>query len=130
MKKVPIIELFLSIISFWWAAILFLNHNMFDNVPSIYERFAAIQEYGWGFIFVTAALFKILGILLENYWLRRIGLSFSFFLYGLISAGYILSSQPLNPGTGVHFALCVLAVWELREVRLNGRNKRSLITPD
>lgn len=117
MKKIPIIELFLSLISTWWAIVLFSNEQMLNRVPKHFEPLAILQENGWAIIFMVAAFVKVLGILTERFWLRRIGLTFSMFLYGLICAGYILSSDVLNTATGVYFALSVLSLWALREVK-------------
>lgn len=122
MRKVPIIELFLSLISTWWAIVLFSNHQMLDRVPKHYEPLAELQENGWGLIFMVAALIKILGIITERFYLRKVGLFMSMFLYGLISAGHILSGQFLATQTGVYFALSVLALYGVREVRHNAFN--------
>lgn len=116
MRSVPVIEGFLSLISLWWAIVLF-NQDNFFRVPKVYEGLATLGKYGWGCVFLVAAFMKILGILLEKRWLRRGGLTFSMFLYGLISAGYILAGDVMNTGTGVYFALSVLAAYECREVK-------------
>jgi len=119
-SRVPIIELFLSIISLWWAFICFTNNHLFDNLPDFYIIFAEIsQEFGWGCIFVLAAAIKVFGILLKKSWMRRLGLTMSAFLYGIISAGFILSGHVLVHSTGTYFALSVLAIWGIREVNEN-----------
>lgn len=105
----------MSIISIWWAIVLF-NRDEFFRVPKVFEPLAVIEQ-GWGFIFLLAAFTKVIGILTEKVWLRKLGLTFSAFLYGLISAGYILSGATMNTGTGVYFALSVLAIWQIREVK-------------
>jgi len=116
-SRIPIIELFLSIISLWWAFICFVNPHLFDRLPELYLVFAEIsQEKGWGCIFVVAASIKVLGILLQKSWMRRLGLTMSAFLYGLIASGFILSGQTLSHSTGTYFALSVLAIWGIREV--------------
>jgi hypothetical protein len=114
-KKIPIIEAFLSIISIWWSIVLF-NQDDFFRVPEVFEPLAVIGN-GWGYIFLIAAFLKILGILTEKSWLRKIGLTFSMFLYGLIASGYILSGHGMNTGTGTYFALSVLALYGIREVK-------------
>jgi hypothetical protein len=117
--SVPIIDLFLSLISVWWAIILFNNEDMLNHVPRKFETLAQIQETGWALVFTTAAFIKVLGIILEQKALRRIGLYFSAFLYGMICAGYILSPAAFSTSTGVYFALSVLAIWGIREVKTN-----------
>lgn len=117
-SQIPIIELFLSIISLWWAFICFSNPHLFDHIPQMLNVFAKVsQEVGWGFVFISAALIKILGILLQKYWIRRVGLLLSALLYGLITAGLILSKEPLTHSTGTYFAMTVLAMWGAREVK-------------
>ena len=116
-NRIPTIELFLSIISLWWACICFGNPHLFDSLPDLYIVFAKIsQEVGWGCIFILAAATKIFGILLEKNWMRKLGLTMSAFLYGIISAGFILSGHFLVHSTGTYFALSVLAIWGIREV--------------
>ncbi len=115
MRDVPIVECFLSIISVWWAIVLFFDEGFF-RVPKVYDPLAAIED-GWGYVFLTAAFLKIIGIILDKNWVRRVGLSFSVFLYALIAAGYILAGDAIHTGTGVYFALAVLALYQIREVK-------------
>ena len=73
MRKLPIIDLFLSIISIWWAICLFSNQHMFDHVPNLFRVFANIsQEDGWGLYFLVAAFVKVIAIVTENIKLRKI----------------------------------------------------------
>lgn len=118
MRKVPIIECFLSIVSIWWSIVLFISPAFF-RVPKEFEGLGKIGE-GWGFIFLLAAFLKIYGILAHKRWIRRVGLTFSVFLYALIASGYILAGDAINTGTGVYFALAVLALYQIREVKDNG----------
>ena len=119
MKKIPIYEAGLSIVSIWWAIVLFTNDRLFDQIPGYFRVFKKIivNESGWAIFFLSAALVKIIGIVLENRTIRLIGLYMSVFLYAVISAGYILSKEPLQPGTGIHFVLMVFALWAIREVK-------------
>lgn len=127
MKKLPIIELCLSIVSIWWAFVLANNDHMFDNIPVLFRPFEKIMdESGWAFVFIVAAGTKVVGILFNRFWLRKWGLILSMSLYGLITAGFILSSEPISTGTGTYFALCVLAAWALREVRMDARTCSSI----
>ena len=118
MRKIPIVEVFLSIISCWWSFVLF-NTTEFFRVPQQFDGLSKIGD-GWGFIFLLAAFLKIYGILAHKRGIRRIGLTFSVFLYALIASGYILSGDAINTGTGVYFALAVLALYQIREVKDNG----------
>lgn len=119
-SRVPIIELFLSIISLWWAFICFANNELFDNFPGLFKIFVKIaDEKAWGFVFVSAASIKVLGILLRKKWLRKLGLTMSMLLYGIISSSFFLSESPLSISAGTYFAMTVLAIWGIREVKFS-----------
>jgi magnesium-transporting ATPase (P-type) len=118
MFRVPAIEVTLSLISCWWAIVLFNSPNMFNNLPDLYLFFGEIsQETHWGIIFSIAALLKIFGIVLKRNKLRKIGLGFSFVLYGLISAGFFLATD-IHTGSGTYAALSFMALWGIREVEV------------
>ena len=119
MKKIPIYEAGLSIVSIWWAIVLYTNSDLFNQIPGFYRIFKKVipNESGWAIFFLIAAMVKILGIVIENKGIRLIGLYMSVFLYAVISAGYILSKEPLQPGTGIHFVLMIFALWAIREVK-------------
>lgn len=118
-RKIPAIEMCLSMISIWWAIVLFNNDEMFNMLPTRLEGLAGIQESGWAIVFTISAFVKVLGVALMNKGLRKTGLIFSAFLYGLVASGYILADNVLNTGTGVYFSLSVLALWGIREVSLD-----------
>lgn len=131
MRKIPIIEMCLSIVSLWWAFVLFNNNQLFDNLFILFKPFAVVMdEQGWAFVFIVSATTKIFGIMFNRYRLRELGLTLSMVLYGVITSGFILSHEPLSTGTGTYFALCLLALQGLREVRIDGRVFRSLSRKD
>jgi len=115
MRKIPIIELFLSVVTTWWAIILFVSATLLDDTPKQLKTFAKLGEDGWGFVFVATTLILILGIILDNVTLRKFGLFLSFFLFGLITAGFILT-DPIRTATGTYFGICMLSMWGIREV--------------
>jgi hypothetical protein len=114
-SKIPIVEMFLVLVSTWWAFILFITPYMFNNVPKQMRGLAKLGETGWGFVFVATTLILILGVLLENAVLRKFGLFLCFFLFGTITAGFILT-EPIRTATGTYFAICLLSMWGIREV--------------
>lgn len=123
MRKMPDKEASLSLVSIWWAIILFVNDDMFINLPSIFAYVTSFStQTTWGIIFIIAALIKVIGLITERKYLRLIGLYCSLVLYGLITTGYILSSNPLISGTGVHFVLMLIAYAAIREVKQDGYN--------
>lgn len=116
MKRIPIVEVYLSCVSIWWAVCLFGNKHTILNVPKLLSPFAEFGQSAWASVFLVGAFLKVYGILTEVMWLRKLGLIFSFVLYGLITAGYILSGHLLNPGTGIYFMMTVLALLSNRMV--------------
>lgn len=117
-RDVPIVEVFLSFVSIWWAVVLFTNKDLLTNrLPDYMQPLSSLQEIGWGFIFLAAAIVKFTGLITLQVWVRRVGLGMSMTIYSLICAGYILSDRLLHTGTGVYFLLTVLAWWGFREVK-------------
>lgn len=117
-KQIPVIELFLTIITGWWAIALLLNDKLFESRPELFYTFQKVaNEEPWGSIFVLISISLILGLIDGQIWLRRLSLVATTFLYGLMTAGFILSKQPLSTGIGVYFAIAVLSLWRLREVK-------------
>jgi MFS-type transporter involved in bile tolerance (Atg22 family) len=105
----------LSIVTTWWAVILFMSFGMLNHVPTQLKVFARLGEMGWGYVFVTTTLILILGVILDSNKLRKLGLMICFFIYGLITAGFILA-DPIRTATGTYFAICILSVYGIREV--------------
>lgn len=119
-SRVPIIDLFLSIVSLWWAFICFANSKLFDTFPGLFKIFSKIgDEKVWGFVFVSAATIKIVGLALRKKWIRKVGLTLSALLYGIISSSFFLSESPLSISAGTYFAMTVLAIWGVREVKFS-----------
>lgn len=112
-------ELFLSMVSIWWAIVLISSPHLFDNVPVIYKGIADVAgEKVWACFFTFAATIKIVGIAINSGPLRKWGLTLSSLFYAAICAGYIWSGAILHAGTGVYFSMTMLALWRLREVRI------------
>lgn len=125
-KKFPIVEVFLSFVSIWWALVLFANSHMIDErIPAYLIELDQMEEYIWGVIFLTAAIMKFTALLTMNKLLRQLGLLASMVLYSLICYGYIASGNTIHTGTGVYFLLTVLAWYGLREVREDDKSKQS-----
>ncbi|POD46296.1 hypothetical protein BKM15_25995 [Pseudomonas syringae pv. syringae] len=117
MLKIPIIEVILSIISSWWAVVLFNSPEMFEKLPKTYEFFEAVgPEHRWAIMFSVAAFIKILGITLKCPLLRKIGLVSSAIIYGLLAAGYYLGAGWFSIGFGTFAAMSLMAFWGVREV--------------
>jgi hypothetical protein len=116
MFRVPAIEVSLSLISFWWAYVLFSSPFLFDNLPELFLFFGEIsQEVHWGILFLISAFVKILGVLVKNRKLRKVGLGISFVLYALISAGFFLAAG-VHTGAGTYAVISFMALWGIREV--------------
>ena len=116
-SHIPIIDFILSIISSWWAIVL-LNTDMFIRQPDTYGFFANIAtEDQWAIIFIVAAAVKIIGIVINNSLLRKTGLVMSAFIYGLIAYAYMIGIGWFSVGFGTFFAMSIMALWGIREVK-------------
>lgn len=110
----------MSIVSLWWAFICFSNDKLFDTFPGLFKVFSQIaNEDSWGFVFVCAAVIKIVGVAIRKKAVRKIGLTLSALLYGVISSSFFLSESPLSISAGTYFAMTVLAIWGIREVKFS-----------
>jgi hypothetical membrane protein len=89
--------------------------TLLDNSPTLLRGFTELGEITWGFVFVATTVLLLLGVILENPALRKFGLFLCFFLFGMITAGYILS-DPFRTATGTYFAICLLSIYGTREV--------------
>ncbi|KWW17963.1 hypothetical protein AS888_20855 [Peribacillus simplex] len=119
MFRIPIIEVILSMISSWWAVVLFNSPDLFNRLPNTYEFFGNIaKESHWGLLFLTAAIVKIMGIVLKNRWMRKIGLFLSALVYSLIAAAYFLGMGWFSVGFGTFSAISIMALWGIREVEI------------
>lgn len=114
---IPIVEVVLSLISLWWGVVLFNSSGLFNELPEIYRFFGEVaQERVWAFVFLFAALVKIVGIIVRNSKLRKFGLFMSAVIYGIISSGYYLGLGFYSIGFGVFGLLSFMALWGIREV--------------
>ncbi|MGE7880167.1 hypothetical protein [Peribacillus muralis] len=119
MFRIPIIEVILSMISSWWAVVLFNSPNLFNRIPDTYEFFGNIaEEYHWGMLFMTAAIVKIMGIVLRSRWMRKLGLFLSALVYSFIAAAYFLGTGWFSVGFGTFSAISIMALWGIREVEI------------
>lgn len=115
--KIPIIEFILSIISSWWAFVFLNSPNLFTRFPEQYSSFERIAPVSsWATLFIAAAAVKIIGIIIQVSWLRKLGLVLSAIMYGLISYCYMDSVGFFSIGFGTFFALLIMALWGIREV--------------
>lgn len=112
MRKIRIIELTLSIISSWWAIVLFKVPQMFDRQPATYQFFKDIaSESQWAIVFMLAALVKIVGMIINVKSMRRVGLIMSVMIYLFIACSYFFGIGWLSIGFGTFLALSFMALW-------------------
>ena len=112
------IDFFLIVITGWWSIVLFLNERLFQDLPELFYTFQKVgNQNQWVSVFLLSLLFHLLGLLWGKSFIHKVALMFATFLYGTMAAGFILSKQPLSTGVGVYFAISLLALWGLREVK-------------
>ena len=119
---IPIIEVILSLISSWWAIVFLMSSDLFSEYPGTYAAFSEIAPITWwAVLFIVSALTKVIGIIAHVAWIRKLGLILSAVIYGLISYCYLDSVGWFSIGFGTFFAMSVMALWGVREVkRTNG----------
>ncbi|PAF19763.1 hypothetical protein [Terribacillus saccharophilus] len=117
MFRIPIIEVVLTIISSWWAVVMFNTPNLFETSPNIYDFFSHFgNEKQLGVVFVVGAGVKIIGLAARKVILRKAGLLISAFIYSMISVAYFMGSGWFSIGFGTFIAIALLALWGIREV--------------
>lgn len=117
MFRIPIIEVVLTIISSWWAAVMFNTPDLFEKSPNIYEFFTHFgNEKQLGVVFIVGAGVKIIGLAARKAILRKAGLLISAFIYSMISVAYFMGSGWFSIGFGTFIAIALLALWGIREV--------------
>jgi hypothetical protein len=117
MFRIPIIEVVLTIISSWWAVVLFNSPGLFKESPNIYSFFDQFSnEKHLALVFVVGAVVKIIGLAARIIFLRKAGLLISAFIYAMISVAYFMGSGWFSIGFGTFIAIALLALWGIREV--------------
>lgn len=114
---IPVIEVGFSILSTCLAMVLYASPQMFDRLPKTYEFFKAFApEYAWATIFLIAALTKLLGLATKKKLVRKLGLTGSTLIYGLIASAYFLGSGWFSIGFFTYAVLSFMALFAMREV--------------
>jgi hypothetical protein len=117
MFRIPIIEVVLTIISCWWAVVMFNTPDLFEESPNIYGFFTTFSnEKHLGIVFIVGAAVKIIGLAARKAILRKAGLLISAFIYAMISVAYFMGSGWFSIGFGTFIAIALLALWGIREV--------------
>lgn len=117
-KGIPYFEVCISMLSYYLAISLMFNNDMFGDLPKLYGPLMALtSETTMVFIFATAATVKIVGLLMNCYLLRKIGLGMSALIYMVIWIAYAMSEVPLNWGTGIFFILFVFSILNIFDVK-------------
>lgn len=116
MKRIPVFEAFVSLLSCYLAVILLWNDDFFSSNPTSYDKLSnLVDEKTAAAIFFIAATVKICGILLNLKSLRIIGLAMSALIYLSIATTYFLGNALW--GLGIFSLLSVFSVISIFEVK-------------
>lgn len=122
-KAITVVEFIVTYVSLGWAVVLLSNNDTFSQSNN-FNRIEVIVKYEWllGLICLGLAAFKIVGLVLRNYRMRKYGLLASGVFWTLMSAGFLMSSGVIEFNTGfvVYSALAILCIWSSKEVKLIG----------
>lgn len=117
-KRIPYFEALVSLLSYYLAIVCMFNNNMFEQLPEIYGALSQLgSETFFAMTFFTAATIKVIGLIINCYFLRKLGLGLSALIYLVITVSYAMSNVPLNWGTGIFFLLFVFSLLNVFEVK-------------
>lgn len=117
-KRIPYFEALVSLLSYYLAMVCMFNNDMFSQLPEIYGGLDSLgNETTFAMIFMTAATIKVIGLVINCYTLRRIGLGLSALIYLVITVSYAMSDVPFNWGLGIFALLTVFSILMIFEVK-------------
>lgn len=119
MKPMTAVEIVLSYVSLGWAYVMFTSPQLFESSDS-WNQVKGVASYEWviGVVALTAAMTKIIGILIGNKRMRWVGLIMSAIFWITIASGMLIAKGYLDFTTGfiVYSGLAVLSLWTSKEV--------------
>lgn len=120
MKRLPIFESFVSLLSCYLAVILLLNDNFFKTNPIVYDKLSNLaDEKTMAAVFLVAALTKISGILFNITCLRLSGLVMSSIIYLTIAVTYFMGHVLWGLGIFSLLALfCIISIIDIKHTKL------------
>ena len=117
-KRIPYFEALVSLLSYYLAIVCMFNNNMFEQLPEVYGALSQLgSETFFAMIFFTAATIKVIGLIINCYFLRRLGLALSSLIYLVITVSYTMSEVPFNWGLGIFALLSLFSALMMFEVK-------------
>ena len=117
-KRIPYFEALVSLLSYYLAIVCMFNNNMFEQLPEVYGALSQLgSETFFALIFFTAATIKVIGLIINCYFLRRLGLGLSALIYLVITVSYAMSNVPFNWGLGIFALLSLFSTLMMFEVK-------------
>ncbi|MGN1217568.1 MAG: hypothetical protein ACI4TD_06285 [Phocaeicola sp.] len=117
-KRIPYFEALVSLLSYYLAIVCMFNNNMFEQLPEVYGALSQLgSETFFALIFFTAATIKVIGLIINCYFLRRLGLGLSSLIYLVITVSYTMSEVPFNWGLGIFALLSLFSALMMFEVK-------------
>lgn len=127
MKPITIVEIMVTYMSLGWAAVMFMNPDTF-GLSMNFRKIAQIVQHEWimGVICIIVAGIKIVGMLLKNMKIRRVGLFTSAIFWTLISATFLVSEGGvmINTGFVAYSGIAVMCLWASKEVTHGERTEQ------
>lgn len=98
MKRVPLFEVFITLISYSFAFALWTNDGLFGSGQNGYEKIASVaSESTYAAIFTVAATIKVIALLRDIKSLRIIGLIASLLIYLTFSILFFMDDSTFLP---------------------------------
>ena len=117
-KRIPYFEAMVTTLSYYLAISCMFNNDIFHQLPDLYRALGKLgNETFFAMVFLVSATVKVIGLVVNCYTLRRIGLGLSALIYLVIAVAYVMSAVPLNWGTGIFFLLFAFSLLHIFEVK-------------
>ena len=117
-KRIPYFEALVSLLSYYLAFVCMFNNDMFSELPDIYGGLQKLgSETTFAMIFMIAATIKVIGLTLNCYAMRKIGLGASAIIYLVITVSYAMSEVPFNWGLRIFAILAVFSALTIFDVK-------------
>lgn len=100
LKFPPVFEMFITLFNILTSVVMFIFPSMMQSDASLYDwMLKVIPQYMWAFCFLGAGLFKAVGLLIDQNFLRVTGLVASSILYLILAICYSINFPTIGSVT-------------------------------
>lgn len=116
-RPIPLFEVCITLFSIYLSIMFFIFAELFEEQNhAFYTHIRQLMpQIGWAIAVFVAAMTKVIGLLLNNVHIRRIGLVMSGMIYTAFSIGFATAFP--NISTGLFAILAVMCFMNMTQVR-------------